>query len=98
MRISRINAAEVLDSRGNPTVEASVILEDGTMGSALAVAVSAGQLKTGSGCRGERVAKFNQLLRIERQLGQQARFAGKAAFQRNTVNEERWSGRVNHVA
>ena len=35
MWISRINAAEVLDSRGNPTVEASVILEDGTTGSAL---------------------------------------------------------------
>jgi enolase len=47
----------------------------------LSVAVSAGQLKTGSGCRSERVAKFNQLLRIERQLGKQARFAGKAAFQ-----------------
>jgi len=48
----------------------------------LTVAVSAGQLKTGSGCRSERVAKFNQLLRIERQLGAQARFAGKTAFQR----------------
>ena len=48
----------------------------------LTVAVSAGQLKTGSGCRTERVAKFNQLLRIERQLGAQARFAGKTAFQR----------------
>jgi enolase len=47
----------------------------------LSVAVSAGQLKTGSGCRSERVAKFNQLLRIERQLGKQARFAGKSAFQ-----------------
>ncbi len=48
----------------------------------LTVAVSAGQLKTGSGCRSERVAKFNQLLRIEQQLGDRARFAGKAAFQR----------------
>jgi enolase len=47
----------------------------------LTVAVSAGQLKTGSGCRSERVAKFNQLLRIEQQLGNQACFAGKAAFQ-----------------
>lgn len=46
----------------------------------LAVATSAGQIKTGSGCRGERVAKFNQLLRIERQLGKAAKFAGKAAF------------------
>jgi enolase len=46
----------------------------------LTVAVGAGHLKTGSGCRSERVAKFNQLLRIERQLGSSARFAGKAAF------------------
>ena len=48
----------------------------------LAVAVGAGQLKTGSACRSERVAKFNQLLRIERQLGDKARFAGIGAFQR----------------
>ncbi|HIK16949.1 MAG TPA: phosphopyruvate hydratase [Leptolyngbyaceae cyanobacterium M33_DOE_097] len=46
----------------------------------LAVATSAGQIKTGSGCRGERIAKFNQLLRIERELGSAARFAGKSAF------------------
>ena len=46
----------------------------------LTVAVGAGHLKTGSGCRSERVAKFNQLLRIERQLGREARFAGRAAF------------------
>jgi len=46
----------------------------------LAVATGAGQIKTGSGCRGERVAKFNQLLRIERQLGKAARFAGKVTF------------------
>lgn len=46
----------------------------------LAVATAAGQIKTGSGCRGERVAKFNQLLRIERQLGSAAQFAGKRAF------------------
>jgi enolase len=46
----------------------------------LVVATGAGQIKTGSGCRGERVAKFNQLLRIERQLGASARFAGKSAF------------------
>ncbi|MEX0267518.1 phosphopyruvate hydratase [Leptolyngbyaceae cyanobacterium UHCC 1019] len=46
----------------------------------IAVATGAGQIKTGSGCRGERVSKFNQLLRIERQLGKAARFAGKSAF------------------
>lgn len=46
----------------------------------LVVAIGAGQIKTGSGCRSERIAKFNQLLRIERQLGKSARFAGKSAF------------------
>ena len=49
------------------------------------VAVGAGHLKTGSGCRSERIAKFNQLLRIEEQLGSQARFAGKATFRNVTT-------------
>jgi enolase len=48
----------------------------------LTVATGAGQLKTGSGCRSERVAKFNQLLRIERQLERQAHFAGSAIFKK----------------
>jgi enolase len=46
----------------------------------LVVATSAGHLKTGSGCRSERIAKFNQLLRIEDELGGAAKFAGKRAF------------------
>jgi len=46
----------------------------------LAVAVNSGHIKTGSSCRGERVEKFNQLLRIEEQLGEVSRFAGKKAF------------------
>jgi len=46
----------------------------------LTVAVGAGHLKTGSGCRSERIAKFNRLLKIEKMLGNQARFAGKKAF------------------
>ncbi len=46
----------------------------------LTVAVNAGHLKTGSGCRGERIEKFNQLMRIEKNLGKAARFAGKKAF------------------
>jgi enolase len=41
-----------------------------------AVATSAGQIKTGAPCRGERVAKYNQLLRIEEELGSEARYAG----------------------
>jgi enolase len=48
----------------------------------LTVAINSGQIKTGSGCRSERVAKFNQFLRIEEQLGSQARFAGLQAFKR----------------
>lgn len=46
----------------------------------LTVAIGAGHLKTGSGCRSERIAKFNQLLRIERMLGQDAKFAGIGTF------------------
>ncbi len=46
----------------------------------LTVAVNAGHLKTGSGCRGERIEKFNQLMRIERELGEKAKFAGIKAF------------------
>ena len=46
----------------------------------LAVATMAGHLKTGSASRSERIAKFNQLIRIENELGEQAVFAGKKAF------------------
>ena len=113
MFITQVTALELLDSRGNLTVEGRVTLEDGTFGSAivpsgastgereavehcfishrsgetedttiadLTVAVGAGHLKTGSGCRSERVAKFNQLLRIEWQLDASARFAGRTAL------------------
>ncbi len=47
----------------------------------LSVATNAGQIKTGAPCRGERTAKYNQLLRIEEELGKRAIFAGKRAFQ-----------------
>ena len=46
----------------------------------LTVATGVGHIKTGSGCRSERVAKFNQFLRIEERLGSRARFAGRSAF------------------
>ena len=46
----------------------------------LAVATGAGQIKTGAPCRGERTAKYNQLLRIEQELGRRARYAGRKAF------------------
>ncbi len=46
----------------------------------LAVATSAGQIKTGSASRTDRIAKYNQLVRIEEQLGTAARYAGRKAF------------------
>jgi len=48
----------------------------------LAVATGAGMIKTGSASRSDRIAKYNQLLRITDQLGEDARFAGKSAFRR----------------
>jgi len=117
---------EILDSRGNPTVEVDVVLEDGSVGRAnsilikvnqigtltetlsavemaykagytavmshrsgetedstiadLAVATNCGQIKTGSLARSDRTSKYNQLLRIEEQLGRQATYAGKSAL------------------
>ncbi len=53
-----------------------------TMIADLAVAVGSGQIKTGAPARGERVAKYNQLLRIEEALGDAARYAGDLAFPR----------------
>jgi enolase len=48
----------------------------------IAVATNAGQIKTGSASRTDRIAKYNQLLRIEEELGDQARYPGRAAFGR----------------
>ncbi|MDH5216650.1 MAG: phosphopyruvate hydratase, partial [Gammaproteobacteria bacterium] len=53
--------------------------EDNTIAD-LAVATSAGQIKTGSLSRSDRLAKYNQLLRIEEELGDKAKYAGRAAF------------------
>jgi len=53
----------------------------------LAVATTASQIKTGSLCRSDRVAKYNQLLRIEEALGANGRFAGRGAFS----NIRNWS-------
>lgn len=53
--------------------------EDSTIAD-LAVALNSGQIKTGAPSRSDRVAKYNQLLRIEDELGRAARFAGKEAF------------------
>jgi enolase len=53
--------------------------EDATVAD-LAVATNCGQIKTGSLARADRTAKYNQLLRIEEELGPQGKFAGRAAF------------------
>ena len=48
----------------------------------ISVALNAGQIKTGSLCRSDRVAKYNQLLRIEEQLGDSAVYLGRKALRR----------------
>jgi enolase len=53
--------------------------EDATIAD-LAVALNTGQIKTGAPCRSDRVAKYNQLLRIEQELGEEAVYAGLTAF------------------
>ncbi len=57
-----------------------------TMIADLAVAVGSGQIKTGAPARSERVAKYNQLLRIEEALGDAARYAGDLAFPRYALD------------
>jgi enolase len=56
--------------------------EDSTIAD-LAVATNAGQIKTGAPSRGERTAKYNQLLRIEEELGEEARYAGASFLARS---------------
>jgi enolase len=69
---ARANYAAIVSHRSGET-------EDTTIAD-IAVATTATQIKTGSLCRSDRVAKYNQLLRIEEALGAQARYAGRAAF------------------
>ncbi len=66
------NYAAVISHRSGET-------EDTTIAD-IAVATTATQIKTGSLCRSDRVAKYNQLLRIEEALGARARYAGRDAF------------------
>ena len=58
--------------------------EDATIAD-LAVATNCGQIKTGSLARSDRVAKYNQLIRIEEELGPRARYAGRSVLKRGTV-------------
>ena len=71
---------------GNTAVMATAVMshrsgetEDSTIAD-LAVATNCGQIKTGSLARADRTAKYNQLLRIEQELGNQAIYAGRSAL------------------
>jgi enolase len=73
VRLAQTNAyTTVMSHRSGETEDATI--------ADLAVALSCGQIKTGSLCRSERTAKYNQLLRIEEQLGGSARYAGLSAL------------------
>jgi enolase len=67
--------ASVISHRSGETEDATI--------ADLAVAMSTGQIKTGAPCRSERTAKYNQLLRIERDLGRTAAYPGHTAFAQN---------------
>ena len=69
---SKAGYASVMSHRSGET-------EDSTIAD-LAVGTAVGQIKTGSASRSDRVAKYNQLLRIEEELGLAGRYAGKAAL------------------
>jgi enolase 1/2/3 len=76
-----LEAIELARGSGYTTVisHRSGETEDTTIAD-FAVATNAGQIKTGSACRTDRICKYNQLLRIEEELGPAARFLGKAAM------------------
>ena len=62
--------------------------EDSTIAD-LAVATNCGQIKTGSLARSDRLAKYNQLIRIEEELGKQARYAGTSILRRVALTPAR---------
>jgi len=70
----RANYGMVISHRSGETEETYI--------ADLAVATSAGQIKSGSLCRMERIAKYNQLLRIEEELGEKASFAGRKPYEK----------------
>jgi enolase len=69
---ARAGYASVASHRSGETEDATI--------ADLAVGTSAGQIKTGSASRSDRTAKYNQLLRIEEELGAAAKYAGRAAI------------------
>ena len=79
--IETIDAVRLAQTNGYTAVMShrSGETEDSTIAD-LAVALSCGQIKTGSLARSDRTAKYNQLLRIEEELGDAAKYAGRAAL------------------
>jgi enolase len=75
VRLAHANNYRTIMSHRSGETEDSYIAD-------LAVACDCGMIKTGSASRSDRLAKYNQLLRIEEELGRAARYAGKAAFPR----------------
>jgi enolase len=75
MRMARESGYRAVVSHRSGETEDTTIAD-------FAVATGAGQIKTGAPCRGERVAKYNRLLRIEEELGERGRFAGRGAVAR----------------
>jgi len=73
------NYANVISHRSGETEDTSI--------SDIAVGVACGQIKTGAPCRSERTAKYNQLLRIERDLGERATYAATSAFKQQKLQK-----------
>jgi enolase len=74
-----LEAIAMADKAGYSAIVSPGETEDATIAD-IAVATAATQIKTGSLCRSDRLAKYNQLLRIETSLGVKAKFAGAKAF------------------
>jgi enolase len=81
-----LDAIEMARSAGFGTIisHRSGETEDSTIAD-LAVGTSAGQIKTGSASRSDRVAKYNQLLRIEEELGGAAKYGGRAVIRQLAI-------------
>jgi enolase len=85
VRLAKDNSYGVVISHRSGETEDTTIAD-------LAVATNAGQIKTGAPSRGERTAKYNQLLRIEEELGDTARYAGRQPFGRLPAKSPRGEG------
>ncbi len=75
MELARRNGYTTVVSHRSGETDDSTIAD-------LAVAAGAGQIKSGSACRGERIAKYNRLLEIEKELGSSSHYAGRTVYER----------------